>query len=107
MKIKVRKKKEIEEIQNEREKKRQERFEKEDAWIKHWEKDPSAPNMKKLKKGGFKRPRIFKFDDEIDKKQQKEEQERQEAWEQKQAKREKFGQPRRDNKDNQNKKGKR
>lgn len=63
MKTKVRKKAEVEEIQKEREKEREERRVQNEAWHKFWEKD-NPVNEKKLKKGGFKRPKGFNFDNE-------------------------------------------
>lgn len=63
MKTKVRKKAEVDEIQKEREKQREERRVENEAWHKFWEKE-NPVNEKKLKKGGFKRPKSFNFDNE-------------------------------------------
>ncbi|MGK0367774.1 MAG: hypothetical protein ACI9QD_000913 [Thermoproteota archaeon] len=63
MKVKVRKKAEIQEILEERQEKRDAKNVNQDQWHKHWEKEETV-NAKKLKKGGFKRPRVFSFDAE-------------------------------------------
>lgn len=63
MKTKVRKKKDVEEMYEERDKRRQEKFEQDNSWHKFWEKE-SPVNHKKLRKGGFKRPKSFSFDNE-------------------------------------------
>lgn len=63
MKTKVRKKKDVEEMYAERDQRRQEKLEERESWHRFWEKD-SPVNHKKLKKGGFKRPKSFSFDNE-------------------------------------------
>ena len=47
----------------EREERRQLKNEERESWHRFWEKE-SPVNHKKLKKGGFKRPKSFNFDNE-------------------------------------------
>lgn len=61
MKTKVRKKEDVDKIQQEREQKREEKKEKQDSWQKHWEKEDG---QRPSKKGGSRRPKTFKYEEE-------------------------------------------